>query len=376
MRRWPGTAVLLLAVLAGCSTFPYPFAPSDAQVRGWVDQEQYGRALRALERRPPNEQTRQLLAEVQAQADAYDHQMAVEVRRLQERGDWKAAVALLNEGLMRYRGGDQLAAAGKALHRTQARRLERLRADLLASKGDWLAASIPLYRAIVATDPEDTESAWEAERLDKASKQTAQELTKLGLQALSRHELDRADRYLSLSQRLEPSERAQRAQERLASLRAQQKQRQQEADELSRRQRAEQLRQERKERQTRRVRTLTEEARVALRAADLPRARAALSQLRELDADAPQVSHLKQSLDQALEARLSELVDRANQYYADGKITRAKQVWEQALELDPANEALRGRVQRAERVLDNLREIQRRSADTQPDRGSTVDSRQ
>lgn len=376
MRHWLGTAVLSLALLAGCSTFPYPFAPSDAQIQGWVDQEQYSRALRALERRPPGEPTQRLLAEVQTQAEAYDHQMAVEVRRLQERGDWQAAVALLNEGLMHYREADQLAAAGKALRRAQARRLELLRADLLAAKGEWLAASIPLYKAMVATDPEDSESAWEAERLDKASKETAQELTKLGLQALSRHELDRADRYLSLSQRLEPSDRAARAQERLAGLRAQQKQRQHEADERSRQQRAEELRQQREEQHVRRVRALTEEAQVALRSADLPRAREVLSRLRDLDAGAPQLSRLEQTLDRALEARMSKLVDQGNQYYADGKIARAKQVWEQALELDPANEALRGRVQRAERVLDNLRDIQRRSADTQPDPGSTVDSRQ
>lgn len=123
----------------------------------------------------------------------------------------------------------------------------------------------------------------------------------------------------------------------------------QKAREESRRRETERRRQE--------ARRLHEQAQEAMRQGDLRRARRTLARLEEVDSGHEELAALRHAVEEAISAKVQELLGRGNALYRDGAFAEAKAVWEAALELDPGDEKVKPHVERAERVLGRLREL-------------------
>ncbi len=95
---------------------------------------------------------------------------------------------------------------------------------------------------------------------------------------------------------------------------------------------------------------------------DLQGARRSLDELLALDAANTDALTLRDAVNTAVAARSEELLRQGNQFYRSGNIEQAKRAWEQGLQIDPENAQLRANVQRAERVLRNLQELQRKES--------------
>jgi tetratricopeptide (TPR) repeat protein len=357
----------MMAVLTGCAPLMSEWGTRNEQIERWVAQNQYGKAIRALDwkaKQDPATQTR--LETVRSLASAYDKKLADEAQRQQKQGDWKRAFAMVDEGLANYPAGPYLQQTRKLLRDRQAQRLRELNAELLTAKAHWLLRSRAAYVEMALVDSENLGATWQAEQIRKQVEQTAASMSALGTQALSEGDLDRAERYLELADRLQFSENTTRALAQLAQLRYRK-----ELKEFKQEQRAkaektkQQQREKEKQRQQEAVK-LTAEMHQALQQADLPKARDALAQLNTIDHQNPDLIELEHALDQAIAAKVVELIEKGDAFYSHGQIDGAKRIWESALPLQPKNEQLRSRIDRAQRVLEKLRELKEQEAAERP----------
>lgn len=96
----------------------------------------------------------------------------------------------------------------------------------------------------------------------------------------------------------------------------------------------------------------------AMTRGDLKEARSALTELRRLQGDTAELQELGASIDAAIAAYAQEANERASAHYRDRQIEQARDIWKEILELDPQNEQVRTNLDRAERVLKKLEELQ------------------
>ena len=103
-------------------------------------------------------------------------------------------------------------------------------------------------------------------------------------------------------------------------------------------------------------------ARVALQSAmtrgNLRQAKAHLTELRGIEGDTQELIELDQAIDQAIAASIVEAHERANALYRERQIVQARDLWQSILELDPGDAQARTNLERAERVLKKLEELQ------------------
>lgn len=112
-------------------------------------------------------------------------------------------------------------------------------------------------------------------------------------------------------------------------------------------------------------------ARMALQSAmtrgDLRQAKTSLVELRELEGNTPQLEELNQSINDAIAAYIVETHEKANALYRAQQIVQARDLWKMILELDPNATQARVNLDRADRVLKKLEELQGTTTDVQPD---------
>jgi len=339
-------ALVLMLLLSGCSAFPVLQQANDADMDRWVAAQRYGRAIDALEARGhghPGPADRARLRQIRAAASAYDRDMAAEVVRRRARGDWQGASELLDSALDHYPQGKRLLETQRLLRSQQKERLQQLEANLLIAKAEWLQRSVPVRSEIARTDPDDLYAKWLATQSRLEQRETAQRLTDLGQSALRRQDLTLAARCLHLADQLHKSEDTTRALAQLARLQRRETQHDQRAQAMERAQKSQEL---------------IGKVRRAMGKDDLVKARRLMAQLGDIDADNPATTRLEQVLDTAINAKVDKLSSQGDRLYTRGRILEARDVWRSALELDPGNERLLSRVERAERVLEKLRELQ------------------
>lgn len=112
------------------------------------------------------------------------------------------------------------------------------------------------------------------------------------------------------------------------------------------------------------------QARMALQSAmtrgDLLQAKASIIELRRLEGDTPQLQELEKSINDAIAANIAEMHEQANELYRDRQIVQARDLWQKILELDPNDTQARANLERAERVLKKLEELQGTTTEVQP----------
>lgn len=349
----PTRVVLLLLVLMpllhGCNRLVATAPDRPAQINALITQHYYSEAIEYLTQRAaekPTVDNRERLDRTRAQAKSYDQKTAQAALALSDGGDFKNAFKTIDDGLLHYHEGPLMRRAEKKLHRRQARRLHDLQARLTFAKGEWLLSSAPLMREIARANPDDLDASLQEAETKKESAAVAERLLQLGTQALTKHEFESAERYLKLSQRMQATPAATAALARLAKQQTQRKQAQRVA-----RKRVEVTQ------RAQHIAKLKSEMHKAIVSANLTVARGKLEDLRSLDQDNPELNELQQALNQAINAKATELTEKGNVLYTRGKIQDAKRTWEAALRLDPNNAHLISRIERAQRVLNKLHQI-------------------
>lgn len=345
------------AILAGCAQFPVQQPVTFEQVNAWLVEQQYGKALTALENLPADTPQRaQLLAmrtQIQERARNYENTTLALVRDQEQDQEFGAALSQLRVARHNYPQSVALAEEEQQLLPLQQHALHELNDRLLIVRTQHLFDELSLQERVAHIDPDFP--ATRLQDIHTQLKRAAGELLECGQRSMQAGKLQRAEQCLTFAQRIQDTQIARTA---LASLEQQQ----------SERKKITRTRQQRSQDKLRRQQLdqMLTMANQALARDDLPAARQALNDALEIDSDNSDAIALRATIDSAIAARVDIALSKGNQLYRSGNIAQAQRVWKEGLLLDPDQPQLRANVERAARVLQNLQAIQQRTPTPQP----------
>ncbi|GEM_PF-4637309 len=344
-------AALLPLLLGACAQYlPWTTQPGPADIDRMVADDDYGEALAALQRIPADAPDAALLRakrlQVRARAARYAAARLAAAGEQEQRGNWHRAEEILRDALKHDPGATDLKAMLRELQARRVRRERELERTMLIARGEWLSRVIPAREELRRIASFGLLDRLRLARLDWERRDVAKELLSAGSQALRDGQFEDARRCLTLSRKLEDTPPVQAALARLAARRDQ---------ELREEERA---RQRSREAELRRRETrLHDKVQEAIAEGDWHRAQVDLKRLMKLAPGNRELVTLKEALDEAVAARIRQLLDQGNGLYRRGHIRQAKDAWEAVLALDPNQPQAQANVKRAQRVLDKLREL-------------------
>jgi len=372
MRR-PGAAVragllvLGLATLGGCATLGPRSAPNLQDVDKLVASHRYGEALDALSRVPPSAadyaKARARMAAVRREMAHYRTGLLKKVEARETAGDIKGALQTLQQGARDLPPDKTLRQTRQRLEREQTHRLQILDQRMHLARARYLLRQLELYRESLQLRSPSYAARWRKQRTQDELKDLHGHLLDCGRAAMARHDMDLAADCLHAAQRIDDTPPVQAALKELQGVRETQARA---ARERIRQQQAASERARTKRRQA----ALEGELNGALNRGDLQQARAALRKLRQVSGSSSRLKELTQAVDEAIAAKVKELLRRGANLYRQGDIVRARDTWREALKLDPDNVDAQARVERADRVLEKLHQLKQDQPPAGPGRVS------
>ena len=340
---------LLAASLGGCAIVPFQ-GDVDAHVDSLLAEEQYGRAMEVLAHTPQDHPRRahfkRRLGEVRKLADQYTRRVTSKADALVRKGEWGEALALYREALNRLPRNAKLREQVKTFRTKQSERVEALQLEKLIAEGKWLRTALSLQKSITGVDPDNWFYSSSLESLRDKAADVAERLTERGLAAMEADDLATAGRTLPLAAELKPSPRIQQAEKQLSAAETRQVKHRRETRERAR-----------KRKQEREADTLRLSFKKARSAGDLVQARDLLNRLLALAGNDPENRRLGESFHAHLSKVVKEQLNKGRMLYSQGRIQEAMGRWRRVLELDPQHEKAKANLERAERVIERLREL-------------------
>lgn len=351
--------LLGLLLLSGCAQMAVLQGDPLQAVDDHIEQGNYGRALAILEAvpasHPDHERARARLPAVSRAAEAYADRVIAGAEALMKKGEWQPALEAYDEGMKNYPQSRRIAEAREAFLATREARLVELDTRLLLNRADYLLADAPVLARIEQTIPDSFRARSDNRRHQREIEDTAARLHARGLDALAQKRPDLAEQCLSLAHTLAPSKEIEEA---LAQARRFQ---------ASLDSRAREARMQRTERQrSLRVASLLENYRTAMAGQDLQRAQTALDEAERLQPSHREVVAARRELDAAIDRYVTTEIERGRRAYTLGNIEEALGIWQPLRRFSPDNRQLNEHIERAQRVLDNLREIEQRQQPAAP----------
>lgn len=356
MNRLTLPLIALLTALCGCQVMPGKNEHRQIdELDALRSLQEYDQALaraRQLNNYFNTPTQKKLLQDVRSEADAYDQEQSSKVRAKILEQDWGGAYRLLRESLAKYSGGEKLQAAEREFINRNSMTLRELYARMLLAKADWVLQSEKIQQAINATEVQ-TESSKGTIHTSSERISIAKQLYDFGKTAYKEGNLELANDLYTMSDKLDPTLDTGRAKAQLDQLRYQRIQQQQQVQQVQQKKTIQQRQQ--------RVKKLSETIEEYLRTGDLIAARNWLAKLRAADRHSKQYEVLRSKLTAKLDARIQVMMNRGNTLYSNNRYEEAILVWKSALELDPNNSKIQNNIERAERVLKRLNELEQRS---------------
>lgn len=348
-----------LLIQSGCAVLNVSGdVPSLEQINQWVANDEYGRALSALEHIPHN--TPRFAAyvnkrtQILVKAAKYERQIQLTAKKDIEKQDWTAALAIYDEALLKYPGSEMLRKQQSVLLKKQHRRVRRLDAEALLAHAQLLYNKLPLSQKNVRQSPINIAAHIKLQNLQYELADMHVRLLAMSRQMLDDSNIKLANQCLLQARQLATNEKSllaidvqQLAVKKKATLIKDKKAR---AASKAKQRKSAKLRAA----NSARITHLNKEITKLISSSRLQKANRLLQEFAHIDAEHPTYLKLKlrhrEKVDQIVNIKMAQ----GNALYRQEKIEQAKQVWEEALRLDPENHTLRNQIERAQQVLKKL----------------------
>ncbi len=330
-------------LLSGCAHFDAFRAFDMETIEMWVKQEHYGEALNALSNIPSeNSKREQLLQrrqEIAELASQFERRSIEQVEKLLAEKKWGESKQALQLALDKYPESTLLQEGHKALNKTFEERQAQIEQQLLINEGRWRLENMVLFNELdlLASDFDITRQ-WELWDFLRQRRETSDKLVACGLKAVEDEDTAKAESCLNLAKQIYSTPESAYALRRLAELNRI-------VDERNAQRRQVQ------------ARKLVGSIKRALDENNLIFARTELSRLQAMDPNNPDSDLLAQRLDKQIQARLKKGLEEGGQLYSQGEVEAALNLWIELKKISPNNNELLTRIERAERVLENVRRM-------------------
>jgi len=349
--------VLLLPLFTGCTTMNSLQLAQDQpeDIQQLLEHNEFARA-RQLTGKYPAIDTPELQALISMQEAAYEDSASTEARTLESENNLYGAVQLLSGVLQKVPNSNMLR---EYRNRLEKERLEKIRSNErhhLIARAEYILNQEMFYQQQHKLETPNLIQRWGQTRNDRESETVAKQLRIHGEDAFKENDLQTAMECLQLSKQLDNTPETRELLDKLIATRDSQQKVVQKQASLKKVKKQNRL----KQRQAIKTRQLLEATQQALSVNDLPVARANFIQIpspSSKSSEVSEVSAIQEDLDLALRKRVTQLTSRGDSQYRADNVDAAIKTWSEALELDPENQNLKERLDRATRVLARLEEL-------------------
>ncbi|MDX2458336.1 MAG: hypothetical protein QNL87_12595 [Gammaproteobacteria bacterium] len=354
---------LLLPVMAGCSGMDTIQLGQDRpeDLDSLLEQHEYARA-RQVTSKYPSLDTLELQTKITGKETSYEKNIYSQARELQSGNDLLSAVELLSGALLKVPHSTALRELRNAIELERLKQLQTNEREQLIARANYILGQQQLYHDQTNLKPPSLGQRWENTRNQKGAKELSEQLMWHGQQAMETDNPDLAKTCLQLSQALHKTPKVDAL---LANIYTEDEAHKQAATQKTNlaqkkaKRRKAQNREKKQQEQKNKTEVLLAEAQQALAKDDLQVARAAVVQIPPSAIDDSKVLAIQDNLDQAVHVRVKKLTTKGDAQYRADNVLLAVRTWTEALSLDPDNQKLRERVERANKVLARLEELKR-----------------
>lgn len=347
---------VLLPVLAGCSQMDSIRLGQDKpeDLVPLIKQHEYARA-RQLTGKYPSLDTVEIEARITSQESEYEAAVFSEARTLEQDNDLLGAVQLLSGALQKIPHSTLLREMRNTIEQERVEQLKTNEREQLVSRATFMLEQQKLYQDKINLESPSFGQRWEHNRNEKEAGELSVKLLEHGQHAMQTGQLDIAENCLQLSTALVPSPQADTL---LSEIKAIKESRQQVVQKQATIKK-EQKQQKVKLKQENKTKVLVEETQQALARDDLQVARATFVQIPPSELQHKDIAAIQDNLNKAVNAHVKELIVAGDAQYRSDNVLGAVRTWTEGLSLDPENQELRERVERANRVLARLEQLKR-----------------
>lgn len=352
---WLVALITGCSLLAGCGLLPPQLRTEDARLQEAL--EEYTSAKEASERGKPDDTAQQQLTEKRTAFETVALESAAQRRTegalYESRKILDTALEQVPESTALLEAREEVEDERSARLRINDCRLGAARARFLTDKADLMQTRAPL-------ESKDFLQDWKSRREQEELAQLAVQLRDCGSSALFEERLDLAEETLAMAARINGPEFVAEEQAQLQQLKNPPPVAQPAPPKPKVKKRKSEETAQQKLRRTR----LSLQS--AITRGDLRQAKTDIAELRKLEGDTPQLLALDRSINEAITAYITDAHERANTLYRDRQIEQARDIWQRILELDPNDIQARANLERAERVLKKLEELQGITPEAEP----------
>jgi len=341
-------SVMALSLLLSNCAYLHSFdANLPEKVDQWIEEQNYQKALNTLEHVKPGNDNYALLMQKKKQilrlADNLEKKTIISANRLIAQNEWYKASQLYEETLKKIPEHEKLRQSHTEFLDKRQAYLKNLELRLLIKKGAWLGNSAALYEQIKNTVPGNYHTVSGIRDYEHDRQQALQALTECTQTASAADKLDLMRTCLTLAERIDNNVQND---PRLASAR----QKIDRAKEASLRQYKQQTRE------------LLANLRKGYSLDNLQRSYNHLKTSNDFSPLDSEALDLLDNLDKHLKTGIEQRMESARRLYSAGKIEHALKIWESLQSIAPDNQKLEAYIERAQRVLKKLKQLQEKGS--------------
>ncbi|MCK4838480.1 MAG: hypothetical protein KAS94_06720 [Desulfobulbaceae bacterium] len=358
--------VLLASALlaaSGCVSLDYARVGSAQQnqvaLENMISRQDYHNASLYLDKiKDPSDaefykSQRQRIAHLTKEFETSVAQKAVDRAELD---DFIGAVTLVDQGLGKIPESKKLLELSEKLRQERSKRLAANDRYLLLGKAEYLFARLEWYEEQARMEKPSLITRWLMRRKEKALAGLYPDLLDCGQQAIKSAEYIIADKCLQMAKKINDSEK-------VRQLLAQINHSFTEAETVSYEECVVLLSVTKKSKPAAVLMSLFLELEMdfkqELEKGELLKAYESLAKLEKFPGKKEQLKGYRQQLDKAKESRIAKQLEEGASLYRRGKISEARWIWQKVLALDPQNQTAKEKVNRADKVLKSIQELQK-----------------
>jgi tetratricopeptide (TPR) repeat protein len=276
-----------------------------------------------------------------------DHDRIATARQLEAKGRYGQAIQVLEDAIARDGKADDYTQTLRDIRLEQTRIEQELQDQLLISRTSALKNQIPLLEQLLRSDPTRRDYTEQLKRTRQQLQRLRHSLSECGWRHFKKNNSLAKD-CLTLALSLEADEND----ERLMSYMLQEHKQNEEKTQTVERAKREMIWKHRNQQRM-------EEAQRLSDSGELTAARQVLKKLlKEAPRNKP-AKNLLHEVEARLKSYIENLLTAGDRLYREGEIESAKATWRAALSLDPQDQRARDKIERAQRVLDNLENLRK-----------------
>ncbi|MBU0945027.1 MAG: hypothetical protein KJ804_15260 [Proteobacteria bacterium] len=345
------SSLLLLALLLlhGCAPLTHLDSKVDnvLLVDQYLAEQEYGKALTlisSISKEDPQalelEKKRKTILD---QVQTFEQQSIALALNQERLSNWPEAKRIYVEALKKLNTSRTLEEAREGMLTRFQNRMDALQYEELIVTGEWLRKKLPLLRSLQASNPGDLIIQWRYSRTENEARETAKELLRIGEQMLAENNAAMAQRILPLAAELDPQLDMEAAISSLDSMLQSRKDKK-----LEDRRRIAQKKDEK----------VIEEFNRAMAHNNLSEARSHLTRLSPATRTSVAAELMQERLDKAMAEYIQEELSIGNSFYRARGYKQAIKAWKNILAIDPDNEAVQTKLERAEKVVEKLNALE------------------